>query len=106
AGIIGDFAYVAIVTAPRFNGASSVVRVPLGNIPTISPSLINFLGCLIELGPGFSRSTGNAFNPFINQFKNLVSNNSFFAILLIFVGSNYTPNHNMSTQPVCVQAST
>src|SRR5690625_2125889 len=69
AGTIGALEFPIIVTAPLFNGASSLVLVPLGKIPTISPSLISLRGVLIALGPGFSRFTGKAFNDSMSHFN-------------------------------------
>src|SRR5699024_10742295 len=80
AGTIGALERPAMVTAPRFKGTSSLVLVPLGKIPTISPSLIKRRGILIELGLGFSRTTGNAFNFCINHLTECFLNNSIFAI--------------------------
>src|SRR5690625_7085471 len=106
AGTIGAFALPAIVTAPLFNGTSSLVLVPLGKIPTIFPSLIRRRGILIALGPGFSRSTGKAFNVSTNHLTNQFSNNSFFAMKWIFFGKIAMPSHKISNQPVWVQAMT
>src|SRR5690625_1939329 len=80
AGTIGALERPAIVTAPRFKGTSSLVLVPLGKIPTISPSAIKRRGVLMALGPGFSRLTGKAFNFSINHFKGCFLNNSILAI--------------------------
>src|SRR5690625_7475765 len=80
AGTMGASERPAMVTAPRFIGTSSLVLVPLGKIPTISPSAIKRLGILIALGPGFSRLTGKAFNFSINHFKGRFLNNSILAI--------------------------
>src|SRR5699024_9455599 len=80
AGTIGALERPAMVTAPRFKGTSSLVLVPLGKIPTSSPSLIKLRGILIELGPGFSRSTGIAFNFCINHFTGGYLNNSLLDI--------------------------
>src|SRR5690625_811415 len=80
AGTIGALEFPIIVTAPLFKGASSLVLVPLGKIPTIFPSLFNFRGVLIALGPGFSRFTGKAFYCSISHFNGRFWNNSILAI--------------------------
>ena len=43
------------------NETSSADLVPLGKIPTTFPSFNKRDGILSVLGPGFARSTGNAF---------------------------------------------
>ncbi len=77
-GTNGTLERIAIVTAPAFNETSSADLVPLGKIPTTFPSFNKRDGILSVLGPGFARSTGNAFTFLKNQFLNFPSNNSFF----------------------------
>ena len=72
---------MAIVAAPRFNGAPSAdVLWPVGNMPTVLFSFNNLIGLFNVLGPGFSLSTGNAFNAVKNLPPHLLLNSSFLAI--------------------------
>src|SRR5699024_2408759 len=81
AGIIGLLLKTAIVAAPLFSGASPASALcPDGNIPTLFPWFNSFTGVFKVLGPGFSLSTGKAFNEWKNLSDQSLENNSFLAI--------------------------
>ncbi|SCU55229.1 Uncharacterised protein [Staphylococcus aureus] len=56
------------------------MREPVGKIPTVLLSFNKLIGRFKVLGPGFSRSTGNAFKDVKNLPIHLFLNNSFLAI--------------------------
>src|SRR5690625_7765101 len=84
-GTMGTWELPAIVTAPLFNGTSSLVLVPLGKIPTTFPSFRSLRGTFIVLGPGFSLSTGNAFRFFISHFRKQIGRASCRERVMILV---------------------